>query len=194
MSDSTSPLDLITAAQSSKEVTANELFNSASPALLYARRASTSTALTWGFYGGRYNGTAIASGTVALTANTTNYVVALRSTGAVSTSTATTNWNDTSNYLRLYQVVTGASTVTSYQDHRNGTPPPASGNAVLVAGTVTVNCAAVTATSVIQLTPQADGGTPGWHRITARTAGTSFTITSSSGSDTSTIGWTLHQP
>lgn len=193
MSDSTSPIDLIVATQASKEVTANAALNAASPAMLYARRDSTSAGLTWGYHGGRLSGAAIANGTVSLGASTTSYIVAARATGVVSASTATTNWDDFGNYIRLYKVVTGASTVTSYEDHRQAITGRAFGTATLVAGTVTVSCPAVTATSVIVLTGQADGGTPGWLRVSARSAGTSFTITSSSGSDTSSVGWTLLQ-
>ena len=68
------------------------------------------------------------------------------------------------------------------------------GAATLVAGTVTVNTTAVTANSRIYLTSQADGGTPGFQRISARSAGTSFTITSSSGTDTSTVAWMIVEP
>lgn len=69
-----------------------------------------------------------------------------------------------------------------------------SGRAVLVGGTVVVNTTKVTANSNIQLTSNADGGTPGFQRVSARTAGTSFTITSSNGADTSTISWLLIEP
>lgn len=65
------------------------------------------------------------------------------------------------------------------------------GRATLVGGTVTVNNTKVTANSNIYLTSQVDGGTPGFLRISARSAGTSFTITSSSGTDTSTVGWII---
>jgi hypothetical protein len=65
------------------------------------------------------------------------------------------------------------------------------GTAVLVAGTVTVATTAVTANSSIFLTSQVDGGTPGFLRITAKTAGTSFVITSSNGADTSTVAWII---
>lgn len=68
------------------------------------------------------------------------------------------------------------------------------GVATLVAGTVTVNTTKVTANSRIFLTGQSDGGTVGFQRVSARTAGTSFTITSSSGSDTSTVAWVLLEP
>lgn len=69
-----------------------------------------------------------------------------------------------------------------------------SGLATLVGGSVVVATTAVTANSRIQITSQADGGTPGWLRVSTRTAGTSFTITSSSGSDTSTVAWFIVEP
>lgn len=68
------------------------------------------------------------------------------------------------------------------------------GVATLVAGTVTVATTAVTATSRIQLTGNSDGGTPGWLRVSTRTASTSFVITSSSGTDTSTVAWFIVDP
>lgn len=68
------------------------------------------------------------------------------------------------------------------------------GAATLVAGSATVSTTAVTATSRIFLTSQADGGTPGWLRVSGRTAATSFTITSSSGTDTSTVAWIIVEP
>jgi len=68
------------------------------------------------------------------------------------------------------------------------------GTAVLVAGTVTVANTAVTANSRILLTSQLDGGTPGFLRVSARVAGTSFTITSSNGLDTSTVAFEIFEP
>lgn len=68
------------------------------------------------------------------------------------------------------------------------------GIAVLVAGTKVVTTTAVTANSRIFLTSNADGGTPGFQRVSARTAGTSFTITSSNAADTSTIAWEIFEP
>lgn len=63
------------------------------------------------------------------------------------------------------------------------------GTAVLSGGTVTVSNTVVTANTSILLTSQVNGGTPGFLRITAKTAATSFVITSSSGTDTSTVAW-----
>lgn len=67
------------------------------------------------------------------------------------------------------------------------------GTAVLVAGSSVVANTSVTATSRIFLTSQADGGTPGWLRVSTRTAGTSFTITSSSNTDTSTVAYEIFE-
>ncbi len=118
--DSTNTLDLIDPALAQHEVPANALFKAMSGAALFARRDSTTAALTWGYIGGRFNGTLVAEGTVALTASNTNYIVAHRSTLAVTASTSNTNWNNTTIYGRVYLVVAGSATVTSYQDHRTG--------------------------------------------------------------------------
>lgn len=67
------------------------------------------------------------------------------------------------------------------------------GTATLTAGSVVVANTSVTATSRIFLTSQADGGTQGFLRVSARTAGTSFTITSSSGTDTSTVAYEIFE-
>lgn len=117
MSNSTSLLDTISVSQASKEVTANAMLDATSQAMIFGRRASTTTALTWGYYGGAMwvDGvlTAISNGTVALTASTTNYVEATR-TGSVSKNTTAF----TAGSIPLYEVVTGASTITSYTDRR----------------------------------------------------------------------------
>lgn len=68
------------------------------------------------------------------------------------------------------------------------------GTATLSSGSATVSTTAVASTSRVFLTSNADGGTPGWVRVSARTAGTSFTITSSSASDTSTVAWLILDP
>lgn len=119
MSGSTTHLDLLSAGQAQKEVTANELFNAASPSMLGAYRALTSGGLTWGYYGGSFGKedktiVTVANGTVSLTASATNYVEMNPTTGAVTANT--TGW--TSGYVHLYTVTTSASTVSSYVDYR----------------------------------------------------------------------------
>jgi hypothetical protein len=119
MADSSTPLDQVVAG-SGAAARINELFDAASSAMVFARRAATCTGLTWGYYGGRWSGLSVANGTVALTASATNYVVVALATGVVSVSTATTNWNDTTNYARAYEIVAGGASVSSYEDHRAG--------------------------------------------------------------------------
>ena len=68
------------------------------------------------------------------------------------------------------------------------------GAVTLVGGTLVVANTSVTANSRIFLTSQADGGTPGFLRVSARTAGTSFTILSSSGTDTSLVAYEIFEP
>jgi hypothetical protein len=68
------------------------------------------------------------------------------------------------------------------------------GTATLVAGTATVNNSLVTDDSVILLTDQDGGGTEGFLVVSARTAGTSFTITSSSNTHTGKVGWLILEP
>ena len=122
MSDSATLLDLVSASQASKEVTVNALADAASPAMIFGRRASTCVGLTWGYYGGRMlvDGvlTAIANGTLALSASTTNYVEATRA-GVVSKNTT----GFTAGQIPLYTIVTGASAVTSYTDERDWVTP-----------------------------------------------------------------------
>ena len=120
MSDSTPAIaDLLLTAGAGQYAKANDLFKSSSPAMLYGLDPATTTGLTWGYIGGRWKSSAIANGTVSLTSSNTNYIVASQSSGAVSVSTATTNWNNQSGYVRLYKVVAGASSITSYEDHRS---------------------------------------------------------------------------
>lgn len=185
-------------AQANPEVTVNENFASLAHVGAYAMRPAATAGLTWAYYGGRWGGLVGADGTITLTASTTHYITVARATGVISASTATTAWNNRRDNARVYKLTTGASTVTAVEDHRagpGGVHGPLAvlcGTATLVAGVATVSTTAVAADSNIQLTPQSAGGTPGWLRVSARTAGTSFTITSSSNTDTSVVGWVLH--
>ncbi len=144
MSGSTTNLDLILSAQASKEVTANDLFDAASPATLYGRRASTTAGLNWGYYGGMalLGGlhTTVTNNVVGLTASATNYVQAHPSTGVVTANTT----GFTVGYHRLYTIVTGASTVTSYTDFRASSregPPRPRQQTVTYSASVTLDCA-----------------------------------------------------
>jgi hypothetical protein len=114
------PLQQIIAAQANAEVPVNENFQTLEHQSVYGRRHPVTTALTWGYYGGRWSGFVVTDGTLALTASQTNYVVVNRTDGVISVSTTTTNWNNTASFARVYQITTSTTTVTAVQDHRSG--------------------------------------------------------------------------
>lgn len=124
MASSTTHLDLITPSQAAKEFTANALADASSPAALFGRRASLCSGLNWFYYGGAMivDGvlTAIANNAAALvlSASTTNYIEASRA-GVVSKNTT----GFTPGAIPLYTAITGASTVTSFTDHRAWATP-----------------------------------------------------------------------
>jgi hypothetical protein len=121
MADQSTHIPQLAASQANKETTINELVDALSPAALYGRNAETTTGLTWGYLGGRYQTLAIANGTIALSASATNYVEADTTTGAVSKNT--TGWTG-SGKKKLYKITTGASSVTNYEDFREVEIPP----------------------------------------------------------------------
>jgi hypothetical protein len=124
MADSTTHLDLISVSQSSKEATSNALSDAMSANAIFGRRASTTSVLTWGYYGGKYrkaDGTilSVANGTVALTDAATNYI--LETDGVVSKVTAApAGWPAplAAGANALYAVVCSGGAVTSYTDYR----------------------------------------------------------------------------
>lgn len=119
MADSTTNLDTLNASQNNKEVRVNELLDAHSVASAFGRRASTVAGLVFGYYGiGRWyvNATAVtkANNTVTLTASSTRFVSADRALAVTEVATAFA-----ADKLALYKAVTGASSVTSYEDHRD---------------------------------------------------------------------------
>lgn len=135
MADQTSPIQPIEAAIN-VATRLNENFDAASPAMLYGRDARTTTGLTWGYIGGRFGGALIASGTVTLTASSTNHVVAARADGVVTNLVASTNWDNVTGYIRLYKVTAGASSVTGYEDHRQAIGGTGGGGGTIVAADI----------------------------------------------------------
>jgi hypothetical protein len=107
-------------AQANPEVVVNENFETLECFAVYGKNPQTTSGLTWGYYGGRYAGFAVTSGTLSLTASETNYVVVDLADGSISVDITDTDWNDTSNFARVYKIVTGTATVTSVEDWRVG--------------------------------------------------------------------------
>lgn len=106
--------------QSLAEVVVNENFETLEHQGVYGKNQATTVGLVWGYYGGRWGGASVAAGTFTLGASTTTYLSVNRSTGAITQSTAATNWNDTATYARAYKLTTSGSAVTAVEDHRAG--------------------------------------------------------------------------
>lgn len=104
-------------------------------------------------------------------------------TGTATIRNATLNANDD---FKLPTVGTGIYV----KEGTNATM----GSATLVGGTVVVSTTKVTANSRIFLTNNVNGGTLGSLSVSARTAGTSFTISSTNVLDTSTVAWVIIEP
>lgn len=102
------------------EVIVNENFETLEHQAVYGKKHSTTNGLTWGYYGGRWGGFSVSDGTLSLTASSTNYVVVAIADGVISVSTASTNWDNDTDYVRVYKITTGTSTVSSVEDHRAG--------------------------------------------------------------------------
>lgn len=102
------------------EVVVNENMETLEHQSVFGKRHPATAGLTWGYYGGRWGGASVADGTLSLTASQTNYIVVERATGTISFATTNTNWNNTTDYARVYLITTNASAVTAVQDHRAG--------------------------------------------------------------------------
>jgi hypothetical protein len=116
----TTTLQQLAEGQTYPEVPINRNFETAGYIAIFGKRPAVTTGLTWGYYGGRYNGTLVADGTLTLTNAAANHVVAHRGTGVVTVATTTTNWDDTATYARLYKCTAAGGVVTAVEDWRFG--------------------------------------------------------------------------
>lgn len=107
-------------AQDSPEVPVNENFTALEHMAVYAKDATTTTGLTWGYLGGRWGGFAVVAGTLTLAASSTLYVTVSRATGVISVSSSDASWTNLATHARVYKLTTGPATVTAIEDHRAG--------------------------------------------------------------------------
>jgi hypothetical protein len=113
------PIELNNPAQANGPPIVNEMFEAIAASAMYARNYNASTGLVLGYFGGHIAGSAIADGTTTLAASEANvYVVAHRTTGAVTSATNTTNWDNVATYGRLYKGATSGSAITALEDWR----------------------------------------------------------------------------
>lgn len=106
-------LQQVTEGQANPEVVINRNSQTLEHQGVYGQRQSAHSGLTWGYYGGRWGGNSVADGTLTLTNSTTNYVVVARATGVISVNTTVTNWNNTTDYARVYRITTAGGVVTN---------------------------------------------------------------------------------
>lgn len=152
--------------QIQKEITINENFISVAPSGLFAIKNSTTTGLTFGYFGGVYNSVTgtevnIADGTITLTASSTNYVEYNISTNTVEKNTT----SFTSGKVPIAQLTTNTTSIVagSYIDKRRFPVMPLGALPTLAGSGGTLTTAKVfdvTAVSGLQVTIQ--GGRSSW--------------------------------
>ncbi len=113
-------LEQFNSAQAQPEIFLNRNSLALEHQAVYGRNLNYPGLLVWGYWGGRWGGFVVNAGYITLAVASVTYMVVARSTGAVSSGTVITNWNDTANYARAYKISTDGTTVTSYEDHRVG--------------------------------------------------------------------------
>lgn len=79
--------------------------------------------------------------------------------------------------------------LTAHAAQLAGIPVIRSGTATLAAGSVSVSLPSVTPSSVVLISRLAPGGTLGQLAVPSVSQGSGFTITSTSGTETSSVAW-----
>lgn len=169
-------------------VTANSAADTYSLRIAHNTGTASAGNITLVFEENLYNTTALVPGTDTVTLSTSpDTVTTTTATGnvdcgytvnavpAVASGSAVYGWTQVSG-----QSVAGPQVVPL-------AAPVLTGTATLVGGTVTVANTSITANSIIWLANKTIGGTAGALFISAKTASTSFAITSTSGTDTSVV-------
>lgn len=110
----------ISEGQISPEVPINENMAALGQGFVFSHDVTADTGLVVGINGGTFDVNVVADTTVTCTDDTTNYVVAHRTTRAVSTATATTNWDNVATYGRVGRAVF-ADGVLTWHDERQST-------------------------------------------------------------------------
>lgn len=99
----------------------NENFETLDALSVFGKRQPVTTGLTWGYYGGVYNGNTVSAGTLTLTDDADNYIVVERSTGVISTTDGSDALYTDTDYAAVYLVTTASGAVTGVVDMRMDT-------------------------------------------------------------------------
>lgn len=114
MADLDTNIPQLSFGQSDKETTVNELFDAASPAMLFGRNGVTSAGLGFGLLGGRLDGLPFANVVITLPDNATIYLSIDLATRVFSSESGGFKAGETP----LYKLTTSGGLVTNYEDHR----------------------------------------------------------------------------
>lgn len=112
--------------QSDAQIPVNEGFDILKALGVYGRDPVTSTGRVWGWLGTTtgptyaWSGFTVSAGTVTLAASTVTYMTVIRATGVPDFSTSITNWNNLTDYARVFRLTTNATDVTALLDARVG--------------------------------------------------------------------------
>ena len=118
--DTNSPIPQIFEANHAVE-RINGNFDAASPSMLFGRNSLTCIDLTFGWIGGRHFSVRYENGTVAVPANSTRYLVKRKDdNGDPALFSGTSQWNNTTDYYRLFKLVSGPTSISNVEDHRDG--------------------------------------------------------------------------
>jgi len=115
--------------QSDAQIPVNEGFDILKALAVYGRDPVSSTGLVWGWLGTAavspdvtyaWSGLTVTEGTATLAASSVTYMTVARATGVPNFSTSITNWNNLTDYARVFQLTTNATDVTGVVDARVG--------------------------------------------------------------------------
>ena len=108
--------------QTYPETPVNENMEALGQAFLWAHDKTADAGLIVGFSGGAFNGDAITDATITCEDDAENFIVADRSTGAlsveVSTSSSDMLWDDTATYGRVARLTFAATMIVAFHDER----------------------------------------------------------------------------
>jgi hypothetical protein len=111
-------LQQLASGQNNAEVPVNENFETLSAVGIFGKRHSTTTGLTWGYYGGAYDGNTVSNGTVTLADDAVNVLVVERATGTVSATDGSDALDADTDYAVIYEITTASGVVTAVIDRR----------------------------------------------------------------------------
>lgn len=112
------PQQISTPPAAESEVQVNENMAALGQAFVWSHDVTADTGLTVGLAGGNFDETTVADDTLACADDDVNYIVVDRSSLVASVDTATTDWDDITNFGRVARVTFASGLLTAWADER----------------------------------------------------------------------------